>query len=68
MPESDKGTNFLFCDYSALTFLHIIRLCFQLIKCPIKNKIDIAMLTCFTYFVKNSVYSWKTKFVKRANY
>ena len=72
MPKSEKGPNFLFCNHSAWIVLYIMRLYFQLIICQIKNKIgihiaDIAMLTCFTYFVKHSSYSRKTKFVKRAN-
>ena len=39
MPKSDKGTNFLFCNYYAWIFLYMIQLCFQLIICPVKNKI-----------------------------
>ena len=46
MPKSGKATNFLFCNYSAWIFLHIIWLCFQLIICPIKNKID---MMCYLF-------------------
>ena len=46
MPKSGKGTNFLFCNYSAWIFLYIIWLCFHLIICPIKNKID---MMCYLF-------------------